>query len=41
MASRSSWVDDSEDLPLRYSFYYAIAGAATEYQVGVWGYMFS
>ena len=29
----SGWVDDIADLPLLYSFYYAIVGAATEYQI--------
>ena len=29
----SGWVDDVSDLPLLYSFYYAIAGATTEYQL--------
>ena len=29
----SGWVDDVTDLPLLYSFYYAIFGSATEYQL--------
>ena len=29
----SGWVDDVNDLPLLYSFYYAIFGSATEYQL--------
>ena len=29
----SGWVDDVSDLPLLYSFYYAIFGSATEYQL--------
>ena len=29
----SGWVDDITDMPLLYSFYYAIMGAATEYQL--------
>ena len=29
----SGWVDDAADLPLLYSFYYTIAGGATEFQL--------
>ena len=29
----AGWVDDAADLPLLYSFYYMIAGGATEFQL--------